>query len=58
MNFPKMLQNNRKAFLAVCGLFYGEKHFMLIFIPFYWFDQKHLFKQNEMFLRICPFLTW
>ena len=28
---------------------------MLIFIPFYWFDQKQLFKPIQIFLRICPF---
>ena len=28
---------------------------MLIFIPFYWFDQKELFKQTQIFLRIFPF---
>ena len=55
---PKMLQKTERHSLAVCGSIYGEKHFMLIFIPFYWFDQKQLFKQIQMFLRICPFLTW
>ena len=44
---PKMLQNNRKA----CG----EKQFLLIFIRFDWFDQKHLLKQIQIFLRIYPF---
>ena len=52
---PKMLQNNRKHSLAVCGLLCGEKQFLLIFIRFYWFDQKHLLKQIQIFLRICPF---
>ena len=28
---------------------------MLIFILFYWFDQKNLLKQIQIFLRICPF---
>ena len=28
---------------------------MLIFILFYWFDQKKLLKQIQIFLRICPF---
>ena len=32
-----------------------RKTFFLIFIPFYWFDQKQLFKQIQIFLRICPF---
>ncbi len=33
----------------------GEKQFLLIFIPFYWLDQNHLFTQIQIFLRICPF---
>ena len=32
-----------------------QKHFFLIFVPFQWFDQKELFKQIQIFLRICPF---
>ena len=36
----------------------GRKQFMLIFVPFYWFDQKKLFKQIQIFLRIFPFQTW
>ena len=28
---------------------------LLIFSPFYWFDQKGLFKEIQIFLRICPF---
>ncbi len=28
---------------------------MLIFVPFYWFDQKQLFKQVQIFLPIYPF---
>ena len=32
-----------------------RKHYLLIFVPFYWFDQKQLFKQIQIFLRICPF---
>ena len=41
--------------LAVCVSLCGEKHFLLIFIPFYLFDKKQLFKQNQIFLWICPF---
>ena len=32
-----------------------EKQILLIFVPFYWFDQKQLFKQIQFFLWICPF---
>ena len=44
--------------LAVCGSLCGEKQFLLIFIPIYLFDQKKLFKQIQIFLRIWPFQTW
>ncbi len=26
-----------------------------MFVPFYWFDQKQLFKLIQIFLRICHF---
>ena len=29
--------------------------FYWFFPPLYWFDQKQLFKQIQIFLRICPF---
>ena len=51
----KMLQNNRKHSLAVCGSLWWGKQFLLIFIPFYRFDQKQLVKQIQIFLWICPF---
>ena len=50
----KMHLNHIKSSLSVCGSLFGEKKFLLIFIPFYWFDQKKLFKQIQIFLRICP----
>ena len=31
---------------------WGEKEFLLIFVHIYWFDQKHLFKQILILLRI------
>ena len=52
---PKMLQNTERHSLAICGLHCGEKQFLLIFIRFDWFDQKHLLKQIQIFLRIYPF---
>ena len=57
--FPqKLLKTTERHNLAVCGSLCGEKRFLLIFIPFYWFDQKQLFKQILIFLRIFPFQTW
>ena len=52
---PKCLKTTERHSLSVCGPLCGEKHFLLIFIPFYWFDQKQLFKQIQIFLRICRF---
>ena len=52
---PKLLQNNRKAYFSCMWLTLGRKTVLLIFLPFYWFDQKQLFKQIQIFLRIFPF---
>ena len=49
-----MLQNNRKNGLEVCGLLWGEKQFLLIFIQFYWFDQNEWFKKNPNFPQNFP----
>ncbi len=53
--FPqKFFKTTEKHSLAVSGSLWGEKK-KLIFVPFYWFDQKQLFKQIQIFHRICPF---
>ena len=44
-----------KHSLDACDSLCGEKMFLLIFIPFYWFDPKNLFKPIQIFLRIFPF---
>ena len=54
---PKMLKKKERQSLAVCDSLGGEKQLLLIFIPFYRFDQKQLFKQIQIFLRIYPFQT-
>ena len=51
----KMLQKKKTHSLAVCDTIWGEKQFMLIFVFFYWFYQKQVFKQIQIFLRICSF---
>ena len=38
-------------YVLICGQIF----FLLTFIRFYWFDQKHLLKQIQIFLRIYPF---
>ena len=48
----KMLQTTERHSLAVGGSLFGEKLFLLIFIPFYWLDQKQFFKQIQIFLWI------
>ena len=55
---PKSFKTTERYSLAVCGSLCGEKQFLLIFIPFYLFEQKSLFKKILIFLRICPFQTW
>ena len=50
MNFPKnALKQQKKHGLAVCGSFWGEKQFLLIFVQFYCFEQKGLFTTNPNF---------
>ena len=51
---PKMLQNNRKPEFCSLWLTLWRNFFLLIFISLYLFDQKRLFKQIQIFLRICP----
>ena len=51
----KCLKTKERHSLKVFGLHCGEKQFLFIFILFYWFDQKHLLKQIQIFLRIYPF---
>ena len=41
---PKLFQKTERHSIAVCGSLCGEKQFLLLFIPFYWFEQKKLFK--------------
>ena len=55
---PNCFKTTESHSLAVCGSICGEKQFLLIFIPFYLFDKKQLFKQIKNFLRISPFQTW
>ena len=51
----KYFKRTERHSLTVCGRYWGEKHFLLIFFPFYWFNQKELLKQIQIFLRISPF---
>ena len=51
---PKYCKTTERYSLAVCDLIHWEKQYLLILIPIYWFDQKKLFTQTQIFLRICP----
>ena len=54
--FPrKPFKTTEKHSLAVRGSLCGEKPFLIIFVLFYWFVQKKLFKQIQIFLLVCPF---
>ena len=56
MNFlKKCIKTTERHSLAVCGLLFGETQFLLIFVPFYWFVQKQLFKQIQFSSGFAPF---
>ena len=52
-----ILQINRKAQFSCIWLTLRRETVLLIFVPFYWFDQKQLFNQIQIFLTICPFIN-
>ena len=52
---PNCFKTTERHSLAVCGSLCGEKEILLIFILHYWFVQKLLFKEIQIFLRICAF---
>ena len=59
MNFQKNASKQQKDIVWQYVTHFVEKITLcLIFIPFYWFDQKQLFKQIQIFFTICPFQTW
>ena len=58
MNFPQNASKQQKVIVKqYVAYICGEKKFLLIIIPFYWFEPKQLFKQILIFLSICPFQT-
>ena len=52
---PKCFKTTERHSLAVCGSLCGEKEILLISFLQYWFVQKKMFKEIQIFLRICPF---
>ena len=56
--YQKCFKTKERHSFAVCDSLYGENFFLFLFILFYWFDQKQLFKPIQIFLRISPFQRW
>ena len=57
--FPqKCFKTTQRPSLSVCGSLFGEKMFLLIFIPFYWFDQKNCLNKSKFSSGFAPFQTW
>ena len=49
--FPqKSFKTTERHSLAVCSLLSGEKQFLLIFIPLYWFDKKSCLNKSKISL--------
>ena len=53
--FPQKWLKKKKHSFVVCELILEEIFFLLIFVHFYWFNQKKLFEYIQIFFRICPF---
>ena len=50
---PKYSQTTEKHFFFLCVALWVKNLFLLIFRTFYWFNKKKMFKQIQIFLRIC-----
>ena len=50
----KNFKTRERHSLVVCGSLWGEKQFLLIFVPFYWFDQKKFFFLNPNISQDLP----
>ena len=56
INFPqKRFKTTERHSLAVCSSLSGEKHFLLIFIPFYWFEPKNCLNKSKISSGFAPF---
>ena len=54
--FPqKYFKTTEGHSLAVYGALCGEKQFLLIFIPFYWFDKKNCLNKSKFSSGFFPF---
>ena len=56
MNFPQIASKQSESHsLAVCVSLCGEKQFLLIFIPFYWFDENSSLNVSKFSSGLVPF---
>ena len=55
MNFSKKTSKQQKGLVYQYVANLWRNFFYYIFIPFYWFKQKQLFKQIQIFLRFASF---
>ena len=51
----KFFKTTERHSLPVCGSLFVEKHFLLIFNPFYWFDQKNCLNKSKFYSGFSPF---
>ena len=51
MNYPEFASKQQESIIQLyVAHFVEKKSILLIFVPFYWFDKKELFKQIKIFL--------
>ena len=57
MNFPKNASKQQKAYFSCMWHILGRKTVFvnLVFVQFYWFDKKKLFKIIQIFLLVFPY---
>ena len=55
MNFPENAKTTERHSLAVWGSVFGEKQFLLIFFPFYWFEKKKFLNKFKFSSGFAPF---
>ena len=59
MNFPQNATNPQKGLVQqYVAYFVEKKYFLLIFIPFYWFNQIICLNKSKFSSGFFPFQTW
>ena len=54
----KCFKTTERHSLVVCASLCGEKHFLLIFIPFLWFDQNSCLNKSKFSSGFAHFQRW